>query len=368
VIFSITIVALTLASSQYGSRLLRGVMRDRVNQVVLGTYIATFVFCLLALLAVRGPEHENFVPNISVSVALLLTLASLLMLIYFIHHVSVSIQAERVIAAVCAECDEVIEALFPQRIDEASAEDQDHDEHRMSEPGPDTTSGVCADSSGYIQAIDFDGAMKIAAENSLTLRFRRRPGEFIMAGSVLVEFWPMVARASDLSSPINKIFLIGRQRSPLQDVEFTIDQLVEIATRALSPGINDPFTAMACIDQLGARLAVLAQRVFPRRSRLDEKGKLRLLVDTVTFAGAADAAFNQIRQHSRGNVAVSARLLETIRHVADQAPRAADRSVLLQHAEMIHGASKEAIPEARDRQDIEERFQRVVKAVRQEST
>ncbi len=168
--------------------------------------------------------------------------------------------------------------------------------------------------------------------------------------------WPAGHLNNETETAIRKAFVLGNQRLRVHDVEFTVNQLVEIAVRALSPGINDPFTAFGCIDQLGAGLTQLVKRSIPAGYHLDKDGQLRVLTDALTFTSILDAAFDQIRQHARSDTAVTIRLLEAITTIAPHTRTAEQRKTLRRQAEMIHRGSQEAIPEKWDRDDIEGRY------------
>jgi uncharacterized membrane protein len=364
VTFSITVVALTLASSQFGPRLLNSFMRDTGNQVVLGTFIATFLYCLLVLRTIRNTTEGVFVPHISITFGLLLAIASLGVLIYFIHHASASIHVESVIAAVDRDLDDAIERLFPKQRTDYIFELALRHEDDVPEDFEQKARPVSAGHGGYLQAIDHDGLMKIAMENDLLLGLEYRSGDFVAQGNDLVMVWPGESLTEEIAEKINNAFIFGARRLHRQDVEFAMSQLVEIAVRALSPGINDPFTAMACIDRLGAALSHLAERRIPSAYRYDDDNQLRLIADSITFAGLADTAFNQIRQYGRSSAAVTIRLLETIAVIAARTTHEDERAALLRHALMITRGGMEALPEERDREDIEERYQIVLEALR----
>ncbi|RJQ83908.1 MAG: DUF2254 domain-containing protein, partial [Desulfobacteraceae bacterium] len=156
---------------------------------------------------------------------------------------------------------------------------------------------------------------------------------------------------------INQAIILGKQRTPSQDVEFAVSQLVEIAVRALSPGVNDPFTAIRCADRLGSALSRLAGRAIPSPYRRDKQNQLRLIAPPVTFPAVLEAAFNQIRQNARTNASVTIRLMETIAVVAACAHRPEDCAALLQQAELIARGAREGLPEVKDRRDVEDRLQ-----------
>ncbi|PZV15740.1 MAG: DUF2254 domain-containing protein [Pseudanabaena sp.] len=362
--FSITIVALQLASSQFGPRLLRSFMQDTGNQIVLGTFISTFVYSLMVLRTVNGVEKNEFVPHLAVSIGIGLAIASVGVLIYFIHHSASSIQVDWVIKQVGNDLDVAIDQLFPERIGQ-SASKQLQEESLPAIPA-DFDQVACpikTTASGYIQVIDDNHLMQIATKNNLLLRVQHRPGHFVVEGSELVQVFPEEKVTKKLAVEINDAFVLGSRRTEQQDVEFPIDQLVEIAVRALSPGINDPFTAIRCIDQLSAALCHLAQREIPSPYRYDDHNQLRIIAEPISFADATDAAFNQIRQYGKSSVAVTMRLLEAIAAIASFTHQIPDRTTLQRHADMIERGSHEGIAEELDYENVKERYLAAVKAI-----
>lgn len=362
VVFSLTVLTLSLASSQFGPRLLRNFMRDQGNQIVLGTFVATFIYSLLVLRTVRGGEDE-FVPLVSVTLAIVLAMASLAVLIYFIHHVSASIHATNVIATVSRDLEKTIDRLFPSTVGYGTSEQESENAESIPEGFDREAQPIAAASSGYLQAIDNDGLIALAMERDLLLRLERRPGDFVVQGCVLALAWPAERIDEEAACEVQRAFILGAQRTPTQDIEFAIDQLVEIAVRALSPGVNDPFTAMACVDYLGATLIQMLERPMPSSCRYDEGGNLRVIAEVSTFAGIVDAAFNKIRQYARCSASVTIRLLETIAEVAARARNDQQREALLRHATMIASGSREALAEEEDREDVQERYRAALRAL-----
>ncbi len=366
VVFSMTLVALSLASSQLGPRLLRNYMRDTTTQMVLGTFVSTFVYCLLVLRTIRRADEIAFVPHLSVNIGVLLALASVAVLIYFIHHVSMSMQADHVVARVGQDLAAEIDRLFPEPIGEGrdlagiQSADTGIPEAFDREARP-----VLAGGDGYLQHIDANALMALATQADVLLRLERRPGQYVVSGRPLVMVWPGERVNAQLAAQVNDAFALGDQRTSAQDVEHAIHQLVEIAVRALSPGINDPFTAVVCVDRLGSALSRLAQRKMPSPYRSDEQQRLRVLAAPVTFPEIVDAAFNQIRQYARPSAAVTIRLLETIALVAEAVHRSADRAALRRHAQMIVRGAREGLPEAEDRRVVEDRFAIAIRALEQ---
>jgi uncharacterized membrane protein len=358
VVFSMTLVALSLASSQLGPRLLRSFMRDTKTQMVLGTFVATFLYCLLVLRTIRRAEEILFVPHLSVTIAVLLAVVSMGVLIYFIHHVSVSIQANEIVAQVGKELIERIEQLFPESIGRGA--------HQIPTEPPDTdfidsfdreARPIESTGDGYLQFIDGDTLMALAMQEDVVIRLERRPGHYVIATRPLALVWPGDRVTDQLVERVNAAFALANQRTSGQDIEFAVNQLVEIAVRALSPGVNDPFTAMTCVDHLGSALCRLAERNIPSPYRYDDQDQLRLITPVFTFPDVTDAVFNQIRQYSRSSTAVTIRLLDTIAEVAGSVHRLEDRLALLRHAKMIARGAGGGLPEDEDRQEVEKRFQ-----------
>jgi uncharacterized membrane protein len=358
VVFSMTLVALSLASSQLGPRLLRNFMRDTTTQMVLGTFVATFLYCLLVLRTIRRAEEILFVPHLSVTLGVLLAVVSVGVLIYFIHHVAVSIQANEVVARVGKELIEEIEQLFPENIGRGAP--------RIPTEPPDASfldrfereaRPIGSTGDGYLQFIDGDALMALAMQEDVVIRVERRPGHYVVATRPLALVWPGDRVTDQLMDRVNCAFALGNQRTSGQDIEFAANQLVEIAIRALSPGVNDPFTAMTCVDRLGSALCRLAQQEVPSPYRYDTQDQLRVITPVFTFPDVTDAAFNQIRQYGRTSTAVTIRLLETIAEVAGSVHRPEDRVALLRHARMIARGAVGGLPEDEDRQEVEKRFQ-----------
>jgi uncharacterized membrane protein len=350
--FSITIAALSLASSQFGPRLLRGFLRDTGNQIVLGTFIGTFVYCLFVLRAVRGVEKDVFVPNLAVTGGVFLSLASVGVLIYFINHVSASIQASNVITKVAGELAEAIERLYPALIGQREADripTRQEGEAVSTQQRP-----VPARCSGYVQIIDEARLVNLARAASGVLVVVRRPGTFVTKGAPLAMLRSERTPPEDFSLRVNKAFILGPHRTMTQDAGFGIDQLVEVAARALSPGINDPFTAIICLDRLGDAISQLATRRMPSAQHYDDSN-LRVIAAPLLFPEMVDAAFDQIRQYGRSSYAVTLHLLETLEVIGARTTGAEDQAALRRQADLIYSGS-EALSELEDRRIVAARY------------
>lgn len=359
VVFSLTLVALSLASSQFGPRILRNFMRDTTNQLVLVTFIATFLYCLLVLRTIRRNEADVFVPHPSVTLGVTFALVSLWVLIYFIHHVSVSIQADEVVARVGAELDQTMHRLFPEQLGGDADVSSDIPDHYN-----DTQlKCVSADEDGYLQIVDAETLMSFASETDTIFILARRPGDYIIQGMPLLHAFPSTRVSQGMQQRLQGAFVLGHQRTDAQDVEFVILQLVEIATRALSPGLNDPFTAIACVDRLSSAFCRLARRCFPERCRYDEAQRLRIITTPHTFSDLVDAAINPLRSYARSSVEGTIRLIESLEVIASVVTRPSDRAALERHANMIARGAAEAMAEEADRQAVAARHHAVRQAL-----
>jgi len=358
VVFSITIVALTLAAGQFGSRVLRNFMRDRANQITLGTFIATFVYALLVLRTVRGLEDAEFVPPLAMSMGILLVFVSVGVLIYFIHHVASSIQADSVVRSIALETEDAMERLFPGAIGKESPEG-DHTEVRN--PGAASlptrfdadAKAVRASRGDQLQVVDNEKLMDLAVEHDLVVRLRARPGDFVVHDGIIAHVWKKGDLDPGLLDEVRDVFVLGRSRSLQQDAEFGILQLVEVAVRALSTGINDPFTAINCVDRISSLLCRLSGRAFPGTHRFDDEGNLRVVADTSSFARFVDAGFNQIRQNAVRSPAVLIRMLEALESIGQQVSTNEQRLVLEQHADLVLQAGLSSDRPGPGRMDLE---------------
>ena len=369
VVFSITMVALTLASSQFGPRVLRNFMQDRGSQFVLGTFIATLVFSLMVLRTIEGGD-ESFVPQLSVTTSVGMALGSLGILIYFIHHVALSIQASKVVATIGHELFASIDRTYPERknagdfsADHSTPEDvgdKAHDIFDSFEAEAHEVSGsfeaeayeVSANSSGYLQAIDMDSLVDTAREADVVLQLACRPGDFISQYKPLLLCMPASRWNDDLHDELLDAFTAGKERSHTQDVLFAVDQLVEVAIRALSPSINDPFTAIRCLDWLGAGLSRALTRGPASSRHDDDEGNLRLISRPVAFDEMVDSAFQQIQEFGSRSAAVSIHVLEVIRDVSRHVRSDGQREVLLRHARQVLQNSQRELPQNQDRDRV----------------
>lgn len=332
IVFSLTITTLAQTASHFGPRVLRNFTSDRGVQMTLGTFIATFIYCLMVMRTVRSAEESSFVPYIAVNLGFLMTLASLGVLIYFIDHISKSIQAENLIAAVGRDFQESLPLLFPKRIGKAEGESGDRPPESW-----DRAATVAAASFGYIQRVDEEKLVSLAAEHDLVIRLTERPGAFVAEGTPVMRVHSLSRTACDeaVTRDLCRCIVTGKHRTPHQDGLYPIQQLVEIAAHALSPGINEPFTALTCLDWLGASLRGVAMSDEPAPWRHDPAGRLRIIARPLTFEQVAIAAFDQIRISSAGNPDVVGRMFEVIIALAPDLRRVNDCQVLIRQTRVI---------------------------------
>ncbi|MFO7597065.1 MAG: DUF2254 domain-containing protein [Desulfocurvibacter africanus] len=356
--FSITMVALTMASSQFGPRILGNFMRDRSNQLVLGLFIATFIYCLIVLQAVR--DEDPFVPQLSISLALIMAVISLFFLIYFLHHMALSLMADNIVASIAKDITSSMDTLYPEELGQGPKKLVEENEP-IPEDYEARSAPVQSSASGYVQALDEDGLMDIAKDEDLIIHLDRRPGYFVIQNDCLARVLPRAAISDKLVKRVNACFTLGGQRTPRQDLAFSISELVEIAIRALSPSLNDTFTAVRCVDQLGAALSLMAQREIPSPLRHDGNGRLRVIAWPLTFDEAVDSAFTLIRLNA--NIPVLIRLLDTIRTLAALASRRDYMPVLFEHARMVHWAVGQLSMAPREKEALKQRYDAAIRTL-----
>lgn len=361
-VFSVTLVALTLASSQFGPRLIKNFMYVRLNQIVLGSYISTYLYCLLVLNAILDTDGHTFIPSISILVSIIAAILNIVLLIVFIHQIATSIQADHVIAGISVVLSNKIESMFPEKLGQEK-ENKDEDEIDKSSFISTYSKSIPLNShqSGYLQYINLESLVTWLADHEALVELHYRPGGFLVEGIELGTLhtnkeW----EESDFKHFCNQ-FVIGRTKTIQQDLEFSLQQMVEIAARALSPGVNDPFTAITCIDNLTVALSKLARAKFPSKYRFDKEENLRVIARTLDFEGALNASFNQIRQFSAGSPAVIIRLMEALIIIHGIASKKRDKDAIIRHAEMVLRLAKENIIEKNDIDDLVERSNLILK-------
>lgn len=307
VTFSLASVALSIASQQYGSRVLRNFMRDRITQVLLGTFVSTFLYSVLVVRDIRGSDFSGFVPAIAITVAIALSLISLVMLVYFVHHVSSSIQASHIVSTISDDMQTAIPKLYPSHLGPSGAQQRQLPNVRTGEP-----SAISILTNGYIQSIDLQQLLEIAETSDLFLELKQKPGDHVVSGATVVTWWGPTALPEKGVKQIQNAFLIGSERTPAQDIRYQFQQLTDVVVRALSPGINDPFTAINGIDELASGLALLARQPRIAEARQDNKGVLRLLVPRPQLCEILQDTVGHIGVYGAGDPFVMRRLRKVL--------------------------------------------------------
>lgn len=352
--FSLTMLTLQLASSQFGPRTLRSFLGNRGNQVVLGTFISTFIYCLLVLRTVRGTEGAGFVPHLSVAAGFGLAIASLAVLIYFIHHTAHAIRVESVLARMAEETRAGIERLYPAEVSrEPSGSLQGDSGPSSLLPDFDRDGrAIPAARSGYVQIVNDEVLIALATRHDVVLRVDSRPGRFVRQGGSLITAAPAARISDELVGKLQAGAVVGSERTPRQDLAFSLNNIVEVAQRALSPGINDPTTARYCIDRLGEVLDLLAERRPPAAVRLDTAGAARVVTEAQTLGDLALPALKAVARYATADVDVIDHLLAMIEALAIKAPE--ERRSLLALATALRSEAQRKAA-AFDRMDLDPR-------------
>jgi uncharacterized membrane protein len=340
--FSITVAALSLASGQMGPRLLRNFVRDAGNQVALGVFLGTFVYALVVLRTVRSVEEGAFVPHLGVTGALVLALLCVGTLTWFVHHIASGINVETVIGTVHAELRDAVARLTLDQPDPGPIG-----------PAPEGRA-ITAKEGGYLRALDEEGLAGWAAEHNATLNLLVRPGDYVFTGVAVATVSPP-ALAKEAVGRVREAMSLGDRRAAAQDLEFAVRQLAEVAVRALSPGINDPFTAMAVLDRFGDVLCGMTDRHLPGAAVLRD-GRAVLFRRAVDYDGLLDAMFHMIRQNGAGSAAVLLRLMEVLGAVLAVEQALERGAALRRHADLVFAAGRQNLGEQAAVEDLEARF------------
>ncbi|HEY0971661.1 MAG TPA: DUF2254 domain-containing protein [Gemmatimonadales bacterium] len=349
VVFSITIVAIQQASSQFTPRVLGSFMADRVNQAVLGVFIGTFTYTLLVLRTIRSPtgDREQFVPHVAVALALLLLLASIAALIVFIDHAARTLQVSVILHRETERTLHRIDELFP----ESAGDPVEEDTVVTREPaGPPVV--IAARKAGYLETLSTEQLWSAAGDRRLTIRMEIHVGAFVFPGKALASVWPATLVDERVADGVREAFVLGPERTMEQDVGFGIVVISDIAVRALSPGINDPTTASHCVDRLTELLAALCRRRRPRFVRAGPEGAATLVTRTTTLERALGLAFDRIRHYGASDPSISKKLLEALMDLATVCPRH-DRRAIVAQVDAVARAAQRGVPDAMELAEVE---------------
>ncbi len=360
-VYSILLVALSLASMQFSTRILGGFVRDARSQWTLGLLVGTFAYCLVVLRSIR--VDPPWVPAFSVATAVLLALSALGALVWFIDHIATGIQANHLVDRLAAEAERATDALA---IDLARRGEV------VSSELPEATLVVRARESGYVQLVDFDALGALAAAG-WHIALVPAVGQFVARGAALARFAPVAGRAEHPTLPpgaedtVHDAVDIGAVRTDQQDVAWGFRQIVDIALKAISPAVNDPSTACTCIDHLGRLLLHASERLPASGPRACGGGVIggvpaTLHVQTGSLEDLVDLSFEQIRQYGATDLAVSLRLLRVMGDVAERCDAPVVRARLAHHARLLVQRTRGAHDPA-DCEELERRLARLQASV-----
>jgi uncharacterized membrane protein len=338
IVFAILLMTLTLASMQFSPRIILSFARDRVTQWTLGIFLGTFSYCMAALPAARSLP-KPFAPVATVLGAMLLAFACVCWLLFFIHHISQAISVNQIVDKIASETDAMIDQMmtFPHRLDHLAEDDPLR--------GYTFETAVSTDVSGYIRFVDTKRLVELAKLYRVKVRVLRRVGHFIPAGVPLL----MVSKGDRLpaegAAAFRGAFDLGPSRTLQQDVEFGVLQIVDIALKAISPAVNDPSTAISCVDQLSRILIRFASREPPESVLYDPPGVLRVSMSWIDFEKLLDSAFEQIRMYSKTDIAVSLRMLRALGDIATTTSDPNFRRLLGNRGQRIAAGCEEQLKE-----------------------
>jgi uncharacterized membrane protein len=376
VVFTLLTLPLSTVAAQYGSRLLRVFLGDRTTQLVLGMFVAAFVYCISAALSIPPVTVEPEAPQLTATVGLFLMLGAFASLILLVQHISTMLQAPNIAAAAGAELRHVVLAEIPEMVNrDASSQASQAATNILVE-----TDGypVLVKETGYIEFIDPEIVLDLARERNLVIQLLKKPGRFVRRGERVALVWPadpfqeqtrqgqagesMRIRSIDdqLAGQIRSAFRIGNTRTPTQDVAYAVNQLVEMATRAMSPAINDPFTAMTCLDYIAEGLALFIRQGEKGAYYYDLDGRLRLVLEPVTFEELLGTAFDMLRHASCDNANVLLHILEAIDVIGRDAKSQEARQLLRRQVSLIQAESQASRLIEADRQLIQQTSEAVV--------
>ena len=321
IVFAILLMTLTLASMQFSPRIIVSFAKDRVTQWTLGIFLGTFCYCMAALPAAHQLP-QPFAPVATVMGAMLLALACVAWLLFFIHHISQAISVSHIVDRIASETEVLIDEMMPGPHQPNATPDP-----QLLEPATWETA-IASPKSGYIRFIDTGRLVALAKSYRVKARVMRRVGHFVPAGTTLMMVYKGGRLSPDQSEELLDTVDLGPSRTLEQDVEFGVLQIVDIALKAISPAVNDPTTGVSCVDQLSRILIRFAARETPAPLLYDPPGIIRASIEWIDFDGLLTSAFEQIRLYSQADLAVSLRLLRALIDIAGTAADPAYRAKL----------------------------------------
>lgn len=343
--FSVTLAVLSLAASQYSPRVLRTFISDRPTQFVLGFFVAVFAYCLIVLRTIRGGGDE-FVPSLAVLGGIVLGFVGVALLVYFIHHLAVSIEISTILERLTIGTGEAILDLFPEPLGEGA------DEAADARGGPDGPwTAVLAPGSGYVVSLDNASLLAVARELGRIVRMECGIGAFVVRGQALISLHGPEAVEERAAKRLARCFSLDRQRTIEQDAAFGMQQISDVALRALSTGMNDQSTATLCVDRLSELLVLLARRRIVTRLRRDGQA-LQVVAVGPDFEALVTVAFRDLCENAAGKPLVLGRIVDALERVARETSNPHRRAVLAAMLERVAGCVRRSVVVPRDREAL----------------
>jgi uncharacterized membrane protein len=323
VVFSVTIIALQLASTQFTPRVLRQFMADRSNQLVLGVFIGTFTYTLLVQRTVNGGEvGEEFIPELAVTVALALTLTSIGFLIYFIDHAARSVQVSSIIQNITMDTMRALRTVYPSYHDTTGSWDEPLADDLLP-MDPDLGRRVRSGGGGYLQALARETLRDLASKHGITARLEVEIGAYILPGQHVLTVWPGAKVGDELTGDLCDTLVLGPSRTQHQDIKHGVIELMDIAAKAMSPAVNDPTTAVNAMHAISRILLDMAWRELGDTRDDDEEGRPQLIIRRPRLGDTVDLAFNQVRHYAVDNPTVAITLMQVLAQLSALSPEAA---------------------------------------------
>ncbi|MFI7579658.1 DUF2254 domain-containing protein [Kocuria kalidii] len=343
--FSITISVIATASSTYGPRLVRNFMADRGNQLVLGVLVSTFIYTLLVLRTIRSASDDlaqPFVPHLAVNLAVLLAVADVALVVYFIHHIADSVQVDTLVRGARRRLLDVLERWHPEEVPEDLVRTARHRGGGGEIP---------AGADGYVVGVGFERLRDHASSGDVEVELVPRVGDHVLASEPLFRVWPE-HRAEELAERLRHCIRLSDSRSTDQDVRFAEQQVVELAVRALSPSTNDPYTAVNAIEEIASALVRAVSRPLPGNTVVVD-GVHRLRFGTVELDELVDLPFDQIRPHATGHVSVLLALVDLAARLGTAAVHPSVQRQAREHVDVLLDQFRDSSPHPRDLARVE---------------
>jgi uncharacterized membrane protein len=359
-VFSISVLTFSLAAAQLGPRLIRRFMLDPVTQVTLGAFLSAIVMCALTLGSVSTSPARSALPSVSYAVAFVMGLATFFLLIVYVHRVATTIQAPRVVSTVVRDLSRTMELAADYLPDVMRSTDATA-VHELQRRAVADGSVVLAERSGYFQALDHPRVLDVAEAQGAVVVLDQRIGQFVVAGQPLAHVLP-AEKSEAVHRVLHDAAEIGDQRTIEQDIEFALNQVVEIALRALSPAVNDTFTGRTCVDWLGDTLRQIGERPDPTGGLCDDAGTVRLVEPPLRFARLLRNGFDAIRHSAASNPSITLRMFDSLVLLV-RTVDASNVEPVEAYAEVLRESATAVALASQDAADVEERYQRVLTAV-----